>query len=96
MQLAQTVHAVAAVAVNYPAEFRNWYCRSNNVVVLAAVDETDLAGWIADGRSSGLACALFREPDLDGELTAVAFVPDPAVGRFLSNLPLAGRETAAG
>jgi peptidyl-tRNA hydrolase len=66
-----------------------WYHASSNLVVLQVPDEEalkDLAGRV---EAADLYHAVFREPDLDNTVTAVAL--EPAGWRMVSDLPLALR-----
>lgn len=56
------------------------------LVLLAARDELDLGRIRADVADAGLRAVPFREPNLDGALTAIAI--EPAGRRFLARLPL--------
>lgn len=81
------MHAALKFAVAYPEVTRKWYDSSEILVFLAVPDENEL---IELGRDlSWFDLVWFREPDLDGQLTAVAVEPD--AGRMLSYLPLALR-----
>jgi hypothetical protein len=55
--------------------------------VLAAPDELSLSWLCDDAIAAGLRVTRFREPDLDGALTAAAI--EPAGRRLVSRLPLA-------
>lgn len=86
-QLAQAVHAAFQLSVTYPTAIARWHEDSNFLVVLAAPDPASIRAPMP-----GVAVT---EPDLPGSpVTAVAFLPDPAVTRALSNLPLALKQVA--
>ena len=75
------------LAVRQPEQVRRWHDESNNLVVLSVADEGELT-LLASRHPDAIT---FTEPDLGGELTAIAFTPGGAP-ESLSNLPLAGRE----
>jgi hypothetical protein len=56
-------------------------------VLLAAEDELTLGALWLNAHARGLRVVPFHEPDLDHELTAVAF--EPAGHRLVAHLPLA-------
>ena len=91
MQLAQSGHALLHLALRRTLQVRGWSSQSNNLVVLAAADETALAHLAGRLIAAGCAVELFREPDLDDELTAVAVLGTDTARRALANLPLAGK-----
>lgn len=83
LKMAQACHAAREFTLERPAEDVG-----DNLVVLEASEER-LALLVA--KASGV-CSVteFHEPDLGGELTAVAF--GAGARKMLSQLPLAGRE----
>jgi peptidyl-tRNA hydrolase len=92
LQLAQAVHAKELFSHEHPEVNTDWYERSNNIVVLQVENKEELAK-IAYGLSKqGLAVCMFKEPDLNDELTAIA--AEPGAGTSLSSLPLALRQAA--
>lgn len=80
--------------IEFPDEAERWHKESNNVVVVAVDNETELATLAASAEFDAVQVARFTEPDLGDELTAIAMLGD-AARRWCSRLPLAGRETAA-
>lgn len=87
-QLAQSCHAMAAIAARFPAQFASWHDGSNNLVALRVADENALQATIARLATLGCCYTEFREPDFDGQLTACAVIGANAK-RALSSLPLA-------
>jgi peptidyl-tRNA hydrolase len=93
LQIAQSGHALVAFQHEHAAVYEQWHRESNNLVCLAAASKEELAKLAYDLHNKAVPVALFREPDLGDELTAIAV--GPAGGRALSNLPLALRRQAA-
>lgn len=89
-QLAQSCHAVAEFGVLSPTRFAAWAKEDRSIVILAAPSQTALQIVRMQLIDEGLEVAAFREPDMDNELTAIAFGGEGA--RFVSQLPLALRE----
>jgi hypothetical protein len=96
-QAAQSAHAVAALALKHPHQFKNW---NNQTIVLLQTQYPDQLEKLVESAVDGdFAHATFTEPDemwingypyLDGLLTAVAFVPNWLVQNvLLKDLPLA-------
>ena len=81
-------HAVAEFAFHAPHDFEAWRNHSNYVIVLE-VPSTEILQLLEE--SSTLPTIDVREPDLEDELTALAFIPSPLVKSALANLPLAGK-----
>ncbi len=91
LQLAQSCHAVSQFSDNYPELYREWLHGANNIVCLAVPDEPALQALIGRAREKS-PTSFFIEPDLGGELTAIAL--GDAAKRLVSRLPLALREVA--
>ena len=88
LQLAQACHALQAFNDQHPIAARAW---KGNLVCLAVPSAAELGTLACDlGRAYPL--ATFHEPDVAGELTAVAIHGDAA--KRLSRLPLALRRAA--
>lgn len=95
-QLAQTLHAGLQFALECPERFKQWDEDSKSVVCLSAANENAL--WeIIDRIDPELRSqiSLFREPDLNNELTSIALYASYETRKKLSNLPLALKEVAA-
>ena len=84
---AQLCHALRAFAASHPACDKDWYERSNTLVLLEVPDEAALDQLIEKCHRWDIEGAEFREPDLGNSLTAIAI--GPRGGRFLRKLPLA-------
>lgn len=93
-QATQSVHAAFLFARHLPERTRAWFDDSSYLVLLGVEDEAALREWADRLEAKGCSFALWREPDLDNELTAVAVAPSPVAERTLSSLPLLLREVA--
>jgi len=76
-QAVQAGHAALLYAHQHPGDWHDGY-----LIILSVPDEYRL--WNLAQR---IDCAQFREPDLDGQLTAIA--AGPSAGQALRRLPLA-------
>jgi len=90
LQLAQSCHALQAMNDQHPETIRKW---QGNIVCLAARDAKHLSELLCDLGRRGYTISSFCEPDVGGELTAVAV--EGRAWRQLSNLPLALRRPLA-
>jgi len=64
------------------------------LVFLTVADEADLIKLITKAILTGIKYTIFREPDLDNQITAVAFEPTDATRKLTSSCPLLGKELA--
>lgn len=93
-QAVQAAHAALDFAAAEPVIFRRWQQSSNTLALLAAPDELELCWLLERARRARVTAVPFREPDLGGELTAVALEPG---GRALCRtypLALAGGDVS--
>lgn len=86
---AQVAHALTEFSIKYPVDFQAWYEASNTIVVLQVPTLVELAILCDKAEFEGVRKAEFHEPDLNNELTAVAFEPAIPAERMLRNLNLA-------
>ena len=84
-QAVQAAHAAVTHAAGNPD------VSSLPLVILAARDELGLFWLLGECERSRTGVSAFYEPDLDGQLTAVAFVSD---GRTARRYPLAFKEAS--
>lgn len=86
LRMAQAGHAVAEVCIEWHHRAREWRRSGNYMIVLGVPDEGALKAERA--KLKNLHGAAFREPDLDGELTAIAYLPHPKDNHRFAHLPL--------
>jgi len=85
---AQVAHALTEFSVSYPKDFRDWYEASNVIVVHQVGTLFELGKLRERADFESVRYAAFHEPDLNDELTAVAFEPSENARLFLKNLSL--------
>lgn len=90
LQIPQSGHALREFVARHPDLDLQWYRGSNNLIVLQVPDEPALKFLCERADALELCYADFREVDLGGELTAVAF--EDKARLILGCLPLALRK----
>lgn len=88
-QIAQSCHALRQFVADHPDIDAEWFARSNYVACLSVRDEKDLLSLVDRANAKGIPLATFREPDLGGQLTAIALAPGEASKRLCSSCKLA-------
>jgi len=88
-QTAQSIHAFREFVEHHPEVEKDWYSKSNTIVVLKCRDEEELSVLWVMSRNLKIPGSLFKEPDLNDSLTAIALAPGQVTSQFLSHLPLA-------
>ena len=91
-QAVQAAHAGIQFQHEHPFIAHEWHEKSKYLVHLSARDTNHLETLIQKAQLKNINVSIFREPDIDNEITAVAFEPSDASKKLLSNLPLALRK----
>ena len=90
-QAVQSLHAGIQFAMEHPDIHKEWYEQSNYLGLLSTSDELELNKLIEKANAAGIPCSVFREPDVDNQITAIAIGPGPKSKKLCSNLKLALR-----
>ncbi len=91
-QAVQSSHALVDFCFQYPEIAKEWHTTSNYLVQLSVLDLNELNLVIEKLQKYQIKFTIFREPDLDNQITAVAIEHHPDLKRVISNLPLMLRE----
>jgi hypothetical protein len=89
VQACQAIHAMREFVADHPEEESKWYRESNHIAFLEAPDKDMLEFLINEANENGILYSAFYEPDIENELTAVAFSPTMDSRELLSQLPTA-------
>lgn len=74
---------------DYPEQDLRWFNESNYIALLSVPSENDLIHLFKKASSLGVCCSLFREPDIDNEITAIVLEPGKKSKKLCRGLPLA-------
>jgi peptidyl-tRNA hydrolase len=88
-KLAQSCHAAFAFAIEHPQLTGEWFRDSNYICILEIDNEEKLLDLMERAKQQDISASIFREPDMDGQITAIALCPGIASKKLCSNLPLA-------
>jgi hypothetical protein len=88
-QAVQAAHALRQYGAEHPESDREWFEGSNTLALLAVPDERALKALVSRAFDRGLKMGVFEEPDLGGQVTAVALEPSSEARRLCRSLPLA-------
>lgn len=83
----QLCHALRAFVEEHPAEDQVWFQQSNTLVLLEVDNEDCLRHLTEKAQAAGVSWALFREPDIGDQITAIAIAPTGK--KLVRGLPLA-------
>lgn len=87
-QAVQSCHAALLFAKEHSETAARWFEQSNYLALLSVKDEQALSYLIFNAQERGVKFSVFREPDLDNSITAVALEPGLLSKRICSKLPL--------
>lgn len=89
LQMAQSVHVAFAFAAEHEMETKNWMKNSNYIAVLNIENEEKLKELIFRAKEEQIIFSIFREDDIDNQITAVVLECNPKSKLLCSGLPLA-------
>ena len=90
-QAVQSMHALRQFAAEHPEIDKLWFEQSNYLGLLSVSDEKELMSLAEQATAHEISFSIFREPDIDNEITAIALAPGPKSKKLCSRLPLALR-----
>lgn len=85
------MHALRQFTAEHPDIDKAWFEQSNYLGLLSVQNEEELVRLLADANERGIETSVFREPDIDNQMTAIALSPGPKSKKLCSRLPLALR-----
>ena len=85
------MHALRQFTAEHPEIDRIWFEQSNYLGLLSVKNEEELVQLIEQAANHGIHHSIFREPDIDNQITAIALSPGPKSKKLCSRLPLALR-----
>lgn len=92
-QSVQSAHALVQFQYEHPELAKLWYKESNYLAFLTVANEEELEKLIRKAEAKGIKHSIFREPDIDNQITAVAFEASDESRRLTSSCPVLGKET---
>ena len=90
-QAVQSSHSLVQFVFEYQEISQIWF-KDPYLVQLSIENEEELTKLILKLEKNQIKHSIFREPDLNNEITAIAIEPSDKVRRLLSNLPLMLKE----
>lgn len=88
----QSQHALRQFTADHPERDAEWFAQSNYLAWLSVADEVELMRLITEAKDRGLRWSAFHEPDVGGQITAIALEPHPETVKLCKGLPLALKE----
>lgn len=88
-QAVQSMHALRQFTTDHPEIDKCWFERSNYLGLLAVKDEYELHRLIEKAMQNNIRFSVFKEPDIEDQVTAIALEPGPLTKKLCSSLKLA-------
>jgi Peptidyl-tRNA hydrolase PTH2 len=90
------MHALRQFTAEHSEIDKEWFEKSNYLGLLSVPDEKALIDLIEQATVHEIPFSLFRETDIDNEITAIALAPGAKSKKLCSKLPLALRNKPNG
>ena len=91
-QIAQTSHAIAEFAYQFPNQFLDWKQNSNYIISLSVDNEEKLQRLFYKLLDNGADVVAFTEPDINDQLTSICYYGTPEMRKLTDKLDLALEE----
>lgn len=88
-QVAQACHGMRQFYEEHPVIDREWFAKSNYIVVLNARDEIHIFEMMEEVVRKDVNFSIFREPDMNDEITVIVLEPSARSAKICRKLPLA-------
>jgi hypothetical protein len=88
----QGMHSLVEFQQKYPSIYNAWHKKSNYLGFLSVKDEQSLLLLIEKLKIQNISYALFSEPDINNQVTAITIEPCEESKKLLSNIPRALKE----
>lgn len=91
-QAVQACHAMRQFTEEHPEIDKAWFKASNYLCLLSVNNEDELYSLVCKAKGLDIKVSVFREPDIDNEITAIAIAPGEKTKELCSKLKLALRD----
>jgi hypothetical protein len=95
-QAVQSMHALRQFTAEHPEIDKQWFEKSNYLGLLSVSNEDELNRLIEKAHGRGIKFSIFREPDVNDQITAIALEPGVKSKKLCANLKLALRGEPGG
>lgn len=86
------MHAFREFIAEHAFVESNWYQNSNYLAFLSLKDEAELLQLLNKAKKLNIKCSLFKEPDLNYEITAIVLAPSLDSKKLCANIGLMGKK----
>lgn len=88
-QAVQAAHALRQFVAEHPEKDKEWFENSNYLGLLSVSNEEALQFLITQAIDKEIKFSVFREPDIDNQITAIALEPSAKSKKLCAKLKLA-------
>lgn len=87
-----SIHAAIQFGMEYSEIHRDWFEKSNYLCWLSVDTEEDLISLAKKALILGIECSIYKEPDIDNQVAAIALAANKISKKLCNNLKLALKE----
>ncbi len=91
-QAVQACHAMRQFTEDHPEIDQQWFKVSNYLCLLSVKNEEELYSLVCKAKSLDIKVSVFREPDIENQITAIALAPGEKSKELCGKLKLALRD----
>lgn len=88
-QAVQSCHALRQFTEEHPEIDKEWFKSSNYLCLLSVKNEEELYFLICQAKDKDIKLSVFREPDIENQITAIALAPGQKTKELCKNIKLA-------
>ncbi len=88
-QAVQSIHAAIQFCMEHSETNKCWFEQSNYLGLLSVDSEAELVILAQEAENKGIKYSVFREPDIDNQITAIALEPGSKSKKLCNKLKLA-------
>lgn len=96
VQAVQGMHAAIQWQFDFPNLASEWHQNSDYLAFLSVANQEELNKLIERAQAKEIKLSIYREPDLNHQITAIALEPSIQSKKLCSSIPLALKEKSNG
>lgn len=85
----QSIHAMRQFSEEHPEIDNEWFKVSNYLAWLSVTDESEIFALLSKAEEKQIKFSVFREPDVENQITAIVLEPGQKTAELCRRLPLA-------
>lgn len=92
IQAVQAIHSAIQFNFEFCEIAKEWHSNSDYLALLSVANESELQQLIDKTQTKGIKYSVYREPDLDNQITSICLEPSNKSKKLCSSIKLALKE----